>query len=108
LKPWASKKDYERYDELSHESGRKLRNTALQEALRVLEDKGVLIWQGGEKEDYKKALELGFEIKELKDRKETGCGYFHPSYNFIFEKENLQSKNSGAYNSSEATQYEST
>jgi hypothetical protein len=87
-------KDEKRYEELAYESKRKLRDTTLQEALRVLEEGGVLIWQGGEKEDYDTASEMGLSVKELKKR--TGSGYRTPSYNFILEKENLKKENIGA------------
>lgn len=91
---WLSDKELEEYRKLSHESKRRLRNTALQEAFRVLEDKGVLIWQGGAKEDYEKALEMGFKIKVLKDGRAPGVAYHGMSYNFIFEKGILAPENS--------------
>lgn len=85
-KNWVSNKTAKRYDELSYQEKRKLRERALEEAYRSLEDGGILIWQGGEKEDVETAKELNFKIKELKDNKKPGTNREHPSYNFIFEK----------------------
>lgn len=91
-----SKKESALYEKLSYESKRRLRDGALQEAFRVLEDKGLLIWQGGEKEDYIKALELGFALKVLKDDRRVGVAYSKLGYNYIFEKEKMYVKKSSS------------
>jgi hypothetical protein len=72
-----------------------LRARTLEEAYRVLQNKGLLIWQSGKKEDYKYAKKLGFKtvMQQREGRLSSSGGVFLNKKNdwggghsIIFEK----------------------
>lgn len=84
-------KEMEKYSQLSRDEQRQLKDEAIKEAFRVLENKGLLIWQGGDKGDVVAAERLGFVRKIIKNTLDRDMLNKSPQllgsdYDCVFEK----------------------
>jgi len=89
------KKEIKKFIKLSNIEFRKLKNEAIKEAFRIVEDKGLLIWQGGDKEDIIYAEHLGFVKKVIQNTLDRSSLNKSPqllgnAYDCIFEKISLE------------------
>ncbi|MFA6994835.1 MAG: hypothetical protein WC249_00270 [Patescibacteria group bacterium] len=87
----ARKKEFKKFIELNKIEFRKLVDEAIREAFRVIEDKGLLIWQDGVKEDIVSAENMGFVTKVIQnnlDRRtiKKSHQFLDNTYDLIFEK----------------------
>jgi hypothetical protein len=64
-----------------------IREKTIKESYRVLEQGGLLIWQGGNEEDFTSANKCGFRLLQCKITKgKYASGEKAIIYDFIFEK----------------------